>query len=116
MAPSHRTTNALHHAGLNNDMLNLLYQENSQAKIAVKVDGKLRKCVGVYDVEMQGSVWGSLKCVTSMDTLNKIILEQRDLNYKYRRDPGIEIGVMGMVDDNLCISKCGLSSVQRMPS
>ena len=62
---------------------------------------------------MQGSVWGSLKCTTSMDTLNRIILEQKHLTYKYRSDPNIEIGVMGMVDDNLCISMCGITSVQK---
>ena len=64
-------------------------------------------------MEMQGSVWGSLKYTTSMDTLNKTILQQDHLTYKYRGDKNIEIGVMGMVDDNLSISKCGLSSVQK---
>ena len=94
-------------------MLNLLYQENIQAKIAVKVNGKISKRVAVHNVEMQGSVWGSLKCTASMDTLNQIILEQKDLTYRYRSDPGIEVGVMGMVDENLCISKCGVTSVQK---
>ena len=48
-----------------------------------------------------------------MDMLNKNILEQKDLTYKYRGDPDIEIGVLGMVDDNLAISKCGISSVEK---
>ena len=62
---------------------------------------------------MQGSVWGSLKCTSSMDILNKNILEQKDLTYKFRGDPDIEIGVLGMVDDNLAISKCGTYSVMK---
>ena len=64
-------------------------------------------------VEIQGSVWGSLKCTSSKDILPKNILEQKDLTYKFRGDPGIEIGVLGMVDDNLAISKCGTSSVMK---
>ena len=63
--------------------------------------------------QMQGSVWGSLKCTTSMDILNKTVLEQEEVTYKYKGDPNIEIGVLGMVDDNLGISKCGKSSVQK---
>ena len=107
------TTNALHEAGMNNDMLNLIFTENQQAKIAVKVNGSLSKRVTVKNVEMQGSVWGSLKCTTSLDTLNRIILKQKHLTYKYRSDPNIEIGVLGMVDDTLCISQCGITSVQK---
>ena len=48
-----------------------------------------------------------------MDTLNKTILKQKDITYKYRSDPSIEIGVLGMVDDNLSISKCGITSVKK---
>ena len=35
------TTNALHDAGLKSDMLNLLYEDNIKAIIAVKVIGRL---------------------------------------------------------------------------
>ena len=107
------TTNALYDAGLKCDMLNLLHNENVKAKIAVKVNGGISRRVVVNNVEMQGSVWASLKCTTSMDTLNKTILEQDHLTYKYRGDPNIQIGVMGMVDDNLSISNCGMSTVQK---
>ena len=107
------TTNALFKAGLNNDMLNLLYLENLKAKVAIKINNGITERVPVKNVEMQGSVWGSLKCTSSMDILNKNILEQKDLVYNYRGDPNIEIGVLGMVDDNLSISKCGTSSVMK---
>ena len=63
--------------------------------------------------EMQGSVWGSLKCTVSMDVLNKTILNQDHLIYQYGGDPNICIGVLGMVDDNLSISECGTKSVQK---
>ena len=60
---------------------------------------------------MQGSVWSSLKCTTAMDQLNQLILPQEELTYKYKGDPNISIGVMGMVDDNIAIAQCGTSSV-----
>ena len=107
------TTNALYEAGLNTDMLSLLYIEHLNAKVAVKINNGITERVPVKSVEMQRSVWGSLKCTASMDILNKNILEQKDLTYKFRGDPDIEIGVLGMVDDNLAISKCGTSSVMK---
>ena len=65
------------------------------------------------NVEMHGLFWGSLKCTVSMDMLNRTILKQDHLTYQYRSDPNIRIGVLGMVDDNLSISKCGIPSVQK---
>ena len=107
------TTNALNEAGLNTEMLNILYIENLNAKVAVKINNGITERVPVKSVERHGSVWGSLKCTASMDILNKIILEQKDLIYKVRREPDIEIGVLGMVNDNLAISKCGTVSVMK---
>ena len=60
---------------------------------------------------MQGSVWDGLKCTTSMDLLNKTMLQHEHLTYKYKSDPNILIGVLGMVDDDLAIAKCGVNSV-----
>ena len=48
-----------------------------------------------------------------MDRLNKIILPQDNLTYNYKGDPNIKLGVLGMVDDNLAITKCGISSLQK---
>ena len=33
--------------------------------------------------------------------------------YKYRGDPSIAVGVLGMVDDTLGVSECGVSSVEK---
>ena len=105
------TTNALYEAGIKSDLLNLLYIENKNAKIAVKVNGQLTKRIDVKDVEIQGSVWGSIKCTTTMDQLNKTILKEDNLTYNYKGDENIKIGVLGMIDDTLSISKCGTTSI-----
>ena len=62
---------------------------------------------------MQGSVWSSLKCVVSMDKVNKVMLADDSLTYKYRGDPNIHLGVLGMVDDILAISHCGIASIKK---
>ena len=80
------TTNALYEAGLQTDMLNLLYLENRRSKVAIKINGNLTNRVAVSHVELQGSVWGSLKCTPALDQLNKIILPQYELTYKYKGD------------------------------
>ena len=68
------------------------------------------------DVELQGSVWGSLKCTVSMDKVNKVMLADADLSYKYRGDSNIKLGVLGMIDDTLAISKCGTGPIQKNAS
>ena len=85
------TTNALYEAGLDSYLLNILYLENRNANIAVKVNNNITTRINVTNVEMQGSVWGSLKCTSSMDTLNNIMLPQDQLTYTYKGDSGISI-------------------------
>ena len=81
--------NALFDAGIDNEKLNLLYIENKNATIAVKVNNKLSMRISVADVIMQGSVWSSLKCTTSMDRLNQTALADETLKYCYRGDPNL---------------------------
>ena len=105
--------NAIYEAGLNNDKLNLLYIENRNAQIAVKINNKLSARISVKDVILQGSIWGSLKCTSTMDTLNKIALADPTLVYNYQEDPNIPIGVLGMVDDTATISECGNKAIAK---
>jgi hypothetical protein len=103
--------NSLYENGLKNDQLNLLYIENINAEVAVKINNGLTQRFPVNNVVMQGSVWGGLKCTSQMDKLNKIMKASDSLTYKYRGDPTIPIGVLGLVDDTLGISECGDAAV-----
>ena len=71
--------NALFEAGLDNDQLNLLYIENKEAEVAVKVNNKLTERKTIKDVIMQGTVWSSLKCTAVMDKLNKHMMTKPTL-------------------------------------
>ena len=99
--------NALHDAGITNEHLNLLYIKNKNAEIAVKINGKISQRICVKDVVLQGSVWGSLKCTTKMDQPNKISMYDTTLQYRYKGDTNVPIGILGMIDDTLAVLECG---------
>ena len=58
---------------------------------------------------MQGEVTGPGQCSNQIDTFGKECLEETKLLYKYKDDLGVP--PLGMVDDVLAISKCGVDSV-----
>ena len=105
--------NSLFETGIENDLLNLLYIENKHAQIAVKINNKLSTRISVKYVVMQGSVWGSLKCTSTMDKLNQIAMSDKTLQYYYKGDQNIPIGVLGMVDDTLGVSICGQRAIRK---
>ena len=45
--------------------------------------------------------------------MNKTMLPQDNLTYNYKSDPMVKIGVLGMVDDNIGISKYGVISIKK---
>ena len=42
-----------------------------------------------------------------MDRFNQIAMSDESLQYHYKGDPPIPIGILGMVDDTLFGSECG---------
>ena len=73
----------------------------------------LSRLISVKDAVMKGSVWGSLKCTSTMDKLNQIAMSDKTLQYYYKGDQNIPIGVLGMVDDTLGVSICGQSAIRK---
>ena len=59
---------------------------------------------------MQGTVWGGLKCKTTVDQLPKEVLNNEDLMYKYKGE--VSIPPLEMVDDIITVAKCGNTSVR----
>ena len=94
------TAIALYEDGIINEFLNILHQENTNA---IKVNDLLTERKLVKDVEMQGSVWGSINCKTTVDKTNQCMLKHDELKYQYKADNNIDIGVLGMVDDTFSI-------------
>ena len=71
--------NDIYETGFNNDKLPLLFIENQFAKIAVKTPSGVSKRVLITNIIMQGTVWGSLLCTTSMEKLGKHVYNHKDL-------------------------------------
>ena len=59
---------------------------------------------------MQGPVWGSLYCTTTMDKLAKIMYKEDELLYKYKGV--VDTPCLGMVDDLLIVQKCSTKAVK----
>ena len=94
-------------------LINFGYSENRNAQIAVKINFKVSTRISVKDVVMQGSIWGRLKCKSLMDTLNQTAMSDPSLQYMYKGDPTIPLGVMGMVNDTLAVSNCGSKAIRK---
>ena len=76
--------NDIYEAGLNNDKLPLLFLGNQNAQVVVKTPNGLSPRVNIQDIVMQGSVWGSLFCTTTMDKLGQLAYENSELLYMYK--------------------------------
>ena len=96
--------NDLYEAGLDNDKLPILFYENQNAKVAIKTQQGITSRVNINNIVMQGSVWGSLFCTTTMEKLGKLCYENKELLYKYKNV--VDVPPLGMVDDILSIQKC----------
>ena len=101
-------TNDLYDAGLKNDKLNLLYEANKTASIAIKTSSGVSDRFTIQNTVMQGTVWGGLLCTTTMDQLCQNIYKDSNLLYKYR--DSVDVPPLQMVDDIITASKCGATS------
>ena len=63
----------------------------------------------INNINMQGTVFGSLICTAVMDKLAKIFYKDENLLYKYKNT--VSIPVLGMVDDVLSVSRCSSALV-----
>ena len=102
--------NDLYDAGLKNDKLVLLYESNRNANIAIQTSSGTTDRFSISNIVMQGTVWGGLKCTTTMDGLPKQILQDAQSMYKYRGE--VSIPPLEMVDDVITAVECGSKSVK----
>ena len=101
--------NTLYENGFKNDKLVLLYEETKNAKIAIKTPNGTTTRKDIKNIIMQGTVFGSLICTSVMDKLAKIFYKNPELVYKYKNK--VEVPVLGMVDDVLCVTKCSTKTL-----
>ena len=104
------TTNDLYEVGVTNDHLNLFHEGDKKSKIAVKTPAGLTKRADLNKVVAQGEINSPLKCAVTVDSIASDHVENlRDHLYHYKG--AVPIPPLGMVDDTIGISHCGLDSV-----
>ena len=103
------TINDLYETGLVNDNLNLIYKLNNKNKVAVVTPHGLTERVEIDQLVMQGENFAPLECSVQVDSFGKECLEQDKYLFRYRNT--VPVAPLSMVDDLLCISKCGKDSV-----
>ena len=100
--------NDLWDAGCRDDKLALLHLENKRAQVAIQISGGKSEPINIYNVIMQGGVFGSIYCTSTMDKLGKIIYSDKKLLYDYK---GTDVPCLQMVDDILTITKCDSTAI-----
>jgi hypothetical protein len=102
--------NDLYDAGLDNDMLPLIFHESKTAAIAVKTSGGISRRITTHNIIMQGTVWAGLCCTVLMDKLGQLLYSRPDLLYLYKGS--VPIPCLQMVDDVLGVAKCSGQSIK----
>ena len=103
------TLNDLYEVGINNDHFNLMKECDAKSLIAVKTPFGLTERIQVNDIVAQGEVPSSLKCTITVDSISKS--QQEDLkDHQYKYKGSVYVPTLGMVDDQIGISECGLDS------
>ena len=59
---------------------------------------------------MQGGVLGAPMCALSIDKIGKDSIENKEHLYLYKGE--VEIPLLGMIDDGLLITECGVKSIE----
>ena len=100
--------NDVYSAGLNDDKFQLLYNANTLVNVAVKTSVGKTQSEDIRNVIIQGDVFGPLLCSKQVDTFGQECLETGKYTYSYRSE--VDIPPLGMVDDLLCVSECGIKT------
>ena len=103
-------TNDLYNIGVNDDQLNLIYECDSRSNVAVKTPVGLTKRQDILKVVAQGEVISPLKCTISVDAIAEAQVENL-ADHLYHYKDRVPIPPLGMVDDQISVSNCGLDSI-----
>ena len=93
--------NDVYENNFKNDKLALLYNINKTAKVWIKTSSGVTEKITITDTIMQGTVWGSLLCTSTIDKLGKKCYNIPQNLYQYK---GVHIPPLGMVDDVISVT------------
>ena len=107
------THNDVYDAMITDDKFTLIAKLDEEAKVKVKTPVGMTPEFTIKRSIYQGSVLGPIKCSVSLDTLGRDSLKDNSeqcVVYKYK--DAVEVPPLGMMDDVLSVSKCGIKSIE----
>ena len=104
------TMNDLFDLGVQDDRFALISNLNNKCRVSVKTPVGQTEEFCLENIEMQGTVSAPLKCTGQIDSLGRIGYTNQTALYKYNQN--CYIPILGMIDDTLGMSACGMDSVE----
>ena len=101
--------NDLYDKNFRNDKLSLLYDINKKNLISIRTPLGKTERFEANNIVAQGGSWGGIKCASSMDSISSEMANRGENIYFYKNC--VPIPTLGMIDDNLNISNCGMESL-----
>ena len=94
----------IYEAGLKDANLNLVYEANKEVFMAVNTPDGLTERQSLENIVLQGDTFGSLLASVQVDSIGK---ECAKTGYGYRYKNILEVAMLGLVDDSVCITEAG---------
>ena len=105
-----KSLNDIYELCFKDNKLPLIFQKNSNARIAIKTSSGITSRMNIDNTIIQGTVRAGLLCTGTMDKLGKLVYSEEQLSYKYLNK--VHVPPSLMVDDVLTVSKCGQNSIK----
>ena len=101
--------NDLFNVGVTSDHLNLIKECDARSDIAVKTPVGLTQRIQIKNVVAQGETFSPLKCTVTVDSISESASDNIPQHlYLYKNN--IPIPPLGMVDDQINLTNCGVDS------
>ena len=94
-------------AGFNDENLKILYEANKSIYMAINTPDGLTDRRKISNTVLQGETFGSLLASVQVDTIAK---ECSKTDYEYKYQNILPVGMLGLVDDTVCIAEAGYKS------
>ena len=104
------TLKDLYDLGVQDDKFVLVSKMNEDCKVTVKTPVGVTEEFMLSDIEMQGTVPAPLKCAGQMYSLGRKCYSEE--NYMYKYNGSCYVPSLGMIDDTIAATKCGIQSVE----
>ena len=96
-------------AGLDDDMLGLIYEANKEVNMAVNTPSGLSERQIILNSVLQGDTFGSILASVQVDTIGKDC-EESDYGYHYK--DSLKVSLLGLVDDMIGVTEVGFKAQQ----